>query len=94
MYKEKMVRKVYCDSRYRTAESESSINFEIDLANSVVIPRGAIGWISDLHLPVIFYNVDDHNNALYLSLSATYNGSVETRVKAVTLTTKNNQEKP
>ena len=84
-----MIRKIYCDSRYRTPQSASSSDFEIDLSNSVVIPRKAIGWISDLHLPVSFYNVDDHNNVLYLSMTATYNGAVRTRVKAVSLTPKN-----
>ena len=89
-----MIRKIYCDSRYRTAQSESSSNCEIDVSSSVVIPRKAIGWISDLHLPVSFYNVDDHNNVLYWSMSALYNGSEQTRVKAVSLTTKNTQETP
>ena len=67
-----MIRKIYCDSRFRTPQSKSSSDFEIDLPNSVVIPRKAIGWISDLHLPVAFYNVDDHNNVLYVETSAKY----------------------
>ena len=83
-----MIRKCYCDSRFRTPQSASSSDFEVDLPNSVVIPRKAIGWISDLHLPVSFYNVDEHNNVMYLSLSADYGGSTENRVKAVTLTPK------
>ena len=84
-----MIRKIYCDSRFRTPQSASSSDFEIDLPNSVVIPRKAIGWISDLHPPVSFYNVDEHNNVLYLSMSAVYDGSEETRVKAVSLTPQN-----
>ncbi len=84
-----MIRKFYCDSRFRTPQSASSSDFETDVPNSVVIPRNANGWISDLHLPVSFYNVDEHTNVIYLSLTADYNGSTETRVKAVTLTPKN-----
>jgi len=80
---------MYCDSRYRTPQSTSSSDFEIDLAENIVIPRQAIGWISDLHLPVSFYNVDDHNNTLYMSMTAHYLGGIETRVKAVSLTPKN-----
>ena len=83
-----MIRKIHCDSRFRTPQSASSSDFEVDLPNSVVIPRKAIGWVSDLHLPVSFYNVDEHNNVMYLSLTANYNGSTENRVKAVTLTPK------
>ena len=84
-----MLRKIYCDSRYRTPQSASSSDFEVELADSVVIPRKAIGWVSDLHLPVSFYNVDDHNNVLYVSMSASYNGVPQTRVKPVSLTPKN-----
>ena len=84
-----MIRNIYCDSRFRTPQSASSSDFEVDLPNSVVIPRKAIGWVSDLHLPVSFYNVDEHNNVMYLNLTANYNGSTENRVKAVTLTPKN-----
>ena len=89
-----MIRNIYCDSRYRTPQSTSSSDFEIDLAENIVIPRQAIGWISDLHLPVSFYNVDDHNNTLYMSMTAHYLGGIETRVKAVSLTPKTTQEKP
>ena len=84
-----MIRKIYCDSRFRTPQSKSSTDFEIELSNSVVIPRKAIGWISDLHLPVAFYNVDTHNNVLYLTVSGSYNGTRETRVKAATLPPQN-----
>ena len=83
-----MIRKIYCDSRYRTSQSASSSDFELDLPNSVVIPRKAIGWISDLHLPVSFYNVDTHNNVLYLATTVSYLSGWQTRVKAVELTTK------
>ena len=84
-----MIRKIYCDSRFRTPQPKSSTDFEIELSNSVVIPRKAIGWISDLHLPVAFYNVDTHNNVLYLTVSGSYNGTRETRVTAATLPPQN-----
>ena len=87
-----MIRKIYIDPRFRTPQSKSTSDFEVELANSVVIPRKAIGWVSDLHLPVSFYNVDEHNNVLYVRASARYGSltaSPTVRVKADTLPPKN-----
>ena len=45
-------KEIYCDSRYRTPQSASSSDFEIDLPNSVVIPR-AVSY-THLTLPTIY----------------------------------------
>ena len=46
------IRKLYIDSRFRTQDSESSSDFEIELPQAVNITKNALGWVSDLHLPV------------------------------------------
>ena len=80
------IKKIYIDSRFRTHESNSSSDFEIELPQTVNISKNALGWISDLHLPVTWYNVDQHNNRLYLDLLANVGGTVENRVKMVEVT--------
>ena len=80
------IRKLYIDSRYRTHESASSSDFEIDLPQTVNVSKNALGWISDLHLPVTWYNVDQHNNRLYLSLKGIVNGAIEHKVQSIEVT--------
>ena len=81
------IRKIYLDSRYRTKTSASSSDFEVDLPQSVSIPRRALGWITDLHLPVTWYGMDEHCNAVYFGINAKYPAlPVEDKVHAVTLT--------
>ena len=80
------IRKLYIDSRYRTHESASSSDFEIDLPQTVNVSKNALGWISDLHLPVTWYNVDQHNNRLYLDLQGNVNGTIEHRVQSIEVT--------
>ena len=66
------IRKLYIDSRYLTANSASSSDFEIELPLTVTVKKNALGWITDLHLPVTFYNVDEHSNRLYIASQANY----------------------
>ena len=65
-------------------------DFEIELPQSLSIPRRALGWVTDLHLPVTWYGVDEHCNIAYFGIYAKYLGTVPTyKVHAVVLTPQN-----
>ena len=81
------IRKLYIDSRYRTPDSNSTSDFEIELPQTVNVERNALGWITDLHLPVTFYNIDDHCNRLYVRTAGTFSGvQAEAGIDIVELT--------
>ena len=73
------IRKLYIDSRFRTQDSESSSDFEIELPKTVNITKNALGWVSDLHLPVSWYNIDSHNNRIYVVTDCIYTGTTVTQ---------------
>ena len=55
------IRKIYLDSR--STVSGTTADYEIELPTTVAVAKNALGWITDLHLPVTFYNVDEHNDS-------------------------------
>ena len=83
------IKKLYIDSRFRTSTSNSTSDFEVELAQAVHIPRRAIGWVTDLHLPVTWYNIDSHNDTLYVEVFARMSGVDDRKVRTATLLHKN-----
>ena len=73
------IRKLFIDSRFRTKNSVSSSDFEIELPKTVNITKNALGWVSELHLPVSWYNIDSHNNRAYLITDCIYSGTTITQ---------------
>ena len=70
--------------------SASSSDFKLELPQSVSIPRRALGWIADLHLPVTWYGVEVHCNVAYFGIYAKYPGTVPTyKVPTVALMSQN-----
>ena len=60
------IKKVYIDTRYKTADSNSDSDFFIELPLAVNIPDKCICYIDDIVLPVSWTMIDNRNNKLYL----------------------------
>ncbi len=60
------LKKVYIDTRYKTADSNSDSDFFVELPLAVNIPDKCICYIDDIVLPVSWTMIDSRNNKLYL----------------------------
>ena len=71
-------RKIYVDSRRKTPSSESSSDFFFELNRSVTLPRKCVAFVTDIHLPHSWYNVDTHAQFLYIQehSDVVYSGQV------------------
>lgn len=59
-------KKIYIDSRFRTASSVSNSDFTIELNDTLDLPEQCSAYIDDIALPVTWYNCDENNNKLYV----------------------------
>ncbi len=59
------VKKVYVDTRFKTSDSRSDSDFNIELPKSINIPEGTVAYIDDIVIPVSWTAVDERNNKLY-----------------------------
>ena len=64
------VRKIYIDSRRKTPSSNSSSDFEFELNRAITLPRKCVAFVTDIHLPHSWYNVDEHAQFLYVQESS------------------------
>jgi len=48
------IKKLYIDSRHRTADSESSSNFKIELPYSITLPDNTVFFVTDISIPHVF----------------------------------------
>ena len=64
------VRKIYVDSRRKTPSSKSTSDFEFELNRTITLPRKCVAFVTDIHLPHSWYNVDDHAQFLYVQESS------------------------
>ena len=71
-------RKIYVDSRRKTPSSESTSDFFFELNRSVTLPRKCVAFVTDIHLPHSWYNVDTHAQFLYIQehSDVVYSGQV------------------
>ena len=60
------VKKIYVDSKYKTADSKSDSNFKFQLPQTCYMPDDTKFFISDVCIPHTWYTVNDFNNKLYL----------------------------
>ena len=60
------MRKIYVDSRRKTPSSISTSDFEFELNRAITLPRKCVAFVTDIHLPHSWYNVDDHAQYLYV----------------------------
>jgi hypothetical protein len=59
------IKKIYVDTRFKTADSKSDSDFSIELPRSFNVPDNVVCYIDDIVLPVSFSTVDARNNNLY-----------------------------
>ena len=73
-------RKLYLDSRFRTAGGSSS-DFQVTLAQSIEVPEGTVAFVDSVHVPIVFTSTHAKNRNLYLaeyvSSSVTYYKTVQ-----------------
>ena len=64
------ITKIYIDTRFRTKNSKSETDFNIELPRSFNIPDGVVAHIDDIVLPVSWSTIDERNNKVYVVFSA------------------------
>ena len=60
------IRKIYVDSRFKTADSYSDPQFEFQLKESVQLPDKCVCFVDDVVIPHSWYNVEENNKCLYV----------------------------
>ena len=58
-------KKIYVNSKYRTSDSKSPSNFQIELRENFEIPDGTIAQIHEVAIPNTWYTISNNNNSLY-----------------------------
>lgn len=64
------VRKIYCDTRYKTLDSNSDSDFSIELERNIELSDQTKIYIDDIVLPISYNTVDFRNNKVYIKLTA------------------------
>ena len=59
------MQKIYIDSRFRTADSRSETDFNIELPRSFNVPDRVVAYIDDIVVPVSWSTIDERNNTVY-----------------------------
>jgi hypothetical protein len=72
------IKKVYIDTRFKTADSKSSSDFYVELPRALNIPDKCVCYIDDIVIPVSWTTVDERNHNLYLYLNI--DGVIDTRI--------------
>ena len=62
------IKKLYIDSKFRTADSKSTSNFNIDLKESLTMPDDAFFFIDDVIIPHSWYLINANNKKVYLRI--------------------------
>jgi len=60
------VRKIFVDSRFKTAKSNSNSDFEYEIPQSVSLPDATICYLDNIVIPNSWQTIDDNNNRLYV----------------------------
>ena len=58
------IKKIYVDTRFKTADSKSDTDFNIELPRTFNVPDGVVAYIDDVVIPISFSTVDTRNNNL------------------------------
>ena len=63
------MQKIYIDSRFRTANSKSESDFNVELPRSFNVPDGVVAHIDDIVIPVSWSTIDERNRNCYVKLT-------------------------
>ena len=84
------VKKIYVDTKYRTANSVSSSNFKYELPYSVTLPEHTAFYLTDFACPHSWYTIESGvNDKLYLTLHGDGNPALALECYIVTITSGN-----
>ena len=64
------IKKIYIDSRFRTASSKSETDFSVELPRSFNVPDGVVAHIDDIVIPVSWSTIDERNHNCYLCFAS------------------------
>ena len=73
------VKKIYVDSKYKTADSVSDSNFKFQLSQTVSLPDECKFYVSDVSIPHSWQTVNEFNSKLYLRVFYTAGSNVGQR---------------
>mgnify|MGYP000518002737 FL=1 len=62
------IKKVYIDTRFKTADSRSDSDFYVELPRTLNIPDKCACYIDDIVIPVSWNTIDERNQNLYLQV--------------------------
>jgi hypothetical protein len=60
------VKKIYVETRFKTNESKSDSDFDIELPRTFNVPENCICYLDDFVIPVSWSTIDERNNKLYI----------------------------
>ena len=62
------MQKIYIDSRFRTANSKSESDFNVELPRSFNVPDGVVAHIDDIVIPVSWSTIDERNQNCHVRM--------------------------
>ena len=66
------IKKVYVDTKYRTADSESTSSFKIELPVTIYMPNNTVFYITDICIEHSWYTLEKNmNDKLYIQVAST-----------------------
>jgi len=78
------IKKVYVNSRYKSADSVSDSNFKFELPYVLTMPHNAIFYITDVCIPNLFKTISrDENDDLYFQYTASFDGIFTTETVSI-----------
>jgi hypothetical protein len=72
------IKKVYIDTRFKTADSKSDSDFYVELPRALNIPDKCVCYIDDIVIPVAWNTIDERNQKLYLGVTVDASITVQT----------------
>ena len=68
------IKKIYIDSRFKSADSRSDSDFHITLPQNMLMPEGCGFYLDDISIPVSWYAImKDRNDHLYYRITGADN---------------------
>ena len=59
------IKKAYVDSRFRTRDSNSDIDFKSELKEALDLPDNTVCYVDDISIPHTWRTVESHNHKLH-----------------------------
>ena len=65
------VKKVYVDSRFRTNDSDSNIDFKFELVEALDLADNTVCYVDDILIPHTWRTIESYNNKFYIIIRTT-----------------------